>query len=321
MRTARLVLTAVGIGAAALRIQEFAHGQADLMRESAASRLWPVFVVLVASVGIRSRSTVQVIAAGLGGFFTSVWLSQVLGEVAIERMGVASPVRLSLVIPMLEEAAKAVPLLIVAVTYWRRRGAPGIVDFGLLGMASGAGYAIHEDALWSRVASRSFDEPVGLLLSSTYAPSGGGVVAGHVVWTGLVGLAIGVAVTRRRLALTALVALAMAAVVFDHGSWNLLSLRDDWRVLVANGWLTVGSFGIALVTAFVHDAIAVSRLPRSNRLTPLGVCRYSLAGESGNVVSRLVAGSRVLRTVGLAAHVRRRDQRAPTEHIRAEVPA
>jgi RsiW-degrading membrane proteinase PrsW (M82 family) len=297
------VLRAVSVVAfvfAWLRLAEVAQGQWGQVGTSALHQFWLVAVLLILAVAVRGRSTYQVLGAALTGFLSSIGLAMYFGRWITEVMGVVNPWRLALVVPILEEALKLIPFVVVLLIWRGRRKSPGVIDFTLIGLATGAGFALHEDAMWSRVASNGFGGPVGWLLPSLHTQTG--LVAGHAVWTGLVGLAIGLAVTRRRKAGWWLVVAVYAIVVFDHGSWNYPPLREDWRWLVGFGWLPVVLLIVGLAVAFLLDSRALRRIPRQSRVVPSDVWRFTRTGTVLNPVGRWFGGRRMMRMAASAAH-------------------
>lgn len=282
-----------------LRTRELADVEGSNVRLSATHQLWPVVLVLALSVSIRGRSTMQIFTAWFAGFFTAVWISAELGKLVLDLMSETSPYRLSVVVPLIEETSKMIPLLLVVWAWRRQRGSPGIIDLGLTGMAAGAGFAFHEDAMWTRVSSSGIDGTLGWLLPSMHSDVG--LVAGHVVWTGIIGLAVGVAMARRR-GWWWLVVGALVITVVDHGTWNNSSLRDDWRWLVGNGWLAVVLLLGGLLGGFVADIRSLRRIPVESRLVPGDVIRYARRGTSSNPVRRWWVGTRLMRAAAALAH-------------------
>ena len=304
-----------------LRLDDLVGGEWGPVRVSAWHQFWPVLWLLVLSVSVRTRSSLQVLNAAFMGFFTSVWIASVVGDLVTDVMGKTNPDRLAVAVPVVEELAKVLPLVLVAWTWRRQSGSPGIIDFGLAGIASGAGFALHEDALWGRVSSSGTHGALGWLLPSMHTEAG--LVAGHAVWTGIVGLAFGVVVTRSWRRSWWLIVGALAVVMFDHGSWNNPVLRDDWRWLLGNGWLPAGLLIGGLLLGFVADVRALRRVPQWLRWVPSDLVRYVRRGTMRGPVRRWWGATRLMRLVAAAAHGRAADpaQPWPAEPVPGHAPA
>lgn len=283
-----------------LRLSEVSAGHWSQVGWSALHQFWLPAVVLVASFSVRGRSTYQVTGSAITGFLTSLGLAMYLGRWITDQMGVVNPYRLALVVPALEEALKLVPFVVVMLLWRRQRRSPGIIDFTLIGLASGAGFAFHEDAMWARDTGGGFASAIGWLLPSVHTQTG--VVAGHAVWTGLVGFAIGLAVTRRWRFGGLLVLAAFAVVVFDHGSWNYQPLRDDWRWVVGFGWLAVALVVAVVAIGLWLDVRALRQIPADLRLLPGDVWRFTRTGTVLNPVRRWSEARRLMRAAARAAH-------------------
>ncbi|QGG94428.1 PrsW family glutamic-type intramembrane protease [Actinomarinicola tropica] len=298
------VSLAVTVVLFALALPQLADGDWSDLRTSALHHGWVLVWLLALSYLARSRSLLNVLGAAMGGFFTAMWISLTVGGRTAEWLGAYDPWQLSFAVPVIEEVAKVVPLLIVILA-WRGRpdGSPGAVDLAILGVASGAGFAFHEDALWSRVSGSGFDTPLGWVLPTAHTDAG--IVAGHAGWTGMVGLALGIWVVNRRRRWTALLPVAaLALAIADHGLWNDPVLRGDWRAVLLDGWLPVVLFlvgtAVALVieTRRVHRATggATTRLARN--LPRLLVRSWS----PWNLVLRIVRGTGIIRLSAMTAH-------------------
>lgn len=218
---------------------------------------WLLLWVLVVSLLVRTRTIPQVFAAVFGGFFTSLWIAVLLGRRSAEWWGAGDVWHISVAVPLIEEAAKLLPVVVVVLIWrFRRDGSPGATDLAVLGVAAGSGFAIHEDALWGRVSGSGLDSTIGWLLPSVHTDAG--LVAGHAVWTGLAGLALGLwNVNRHRRWMGVVPVLGLVVVVADHGMWNSGGLREDWRWVTLNGWLPVILFlgGLAVSLAVEHVRI------------------------------------------------------------------
>lgn len=284
----------------AFRLADVSDGDWNRVRSSALHQFWLVALLLALSFRVRGRTAVQVLAGAMTGFFTSIWVSSVGGAALSDLLGAASQFRLAYAVPALEETVKLLPLLLV-VWVWRHRGyAPGLVDFGLAGMATGAGFALHEDALWARLSSTGFDEPIGWLLPSVHADTG--LVAGHVVWTGLVGLAFGVAFRKRGVRGLFIVLAVLAVVIFDHGSWNNAFLRENWRWVLGEGWVTIVLLLVGVVAALTVDIQALRGMPGNLRVRVRDLIRFVRQGTTAGPVRRLWAGASLVHVAAAIAH-------------------
>lgn len=237
-----------------------ADGDWSRVRTSAWHNTSGLLVLWALSALARSRTLFNLVGTFLGGYFTAIWIAVLGGRATGSWLGETDLLQLSVAVPVIEELAKLVPLLIVVLVWrWRTDRSPGIVDFTLMGMASGAGFAFHEDGLWQRLSGSGLDSPLGLLWPSMYAETG--TAAGHVVWTGLVGLGVGVWMTRAVRRLSWLVPIVLLAVVVaDHGIWNNVAAREDWSLLRFDGWLVPGLLLAALLVALVRETWRLHRL-------------------------------------------------------------
>ena len=294
------VAVLIGLAGLMFRLREIGADDWGQVRTIATHQLVPVIVVLALSVGLRLRSTLQVVASVLAGFFTATWLAYHGGGWLIDVMGADSPLRLTLGVPVMEESAKAVLVAFVAWNWRRGPASPGVVDMGLAGMAVGAGFAWHEDLLWDRVSSSGFVEGAGFVMPSVHTATG--VVAGHMVWTGLVGLALGVLLIRRTRWSWMLAGAALLLTVVDHGTWNDAAVRESVGLFLADGWLAVALFAGGLVAAFVVDTRRVRLIPASRRIVPGDVVRYVSGGSAASPLRRWMVASEVMRFTTGATH-------------------
>jgi len=155
-------------------------------------------------------------------------------------------------VPPVEELLKLVPVLIW--TTWRRpaqrHGSLG--DFWFLGFALGAGFSLHEDALYGRRIPSGFGDDRWSWVFPTFH-DGLVFVTGHGAWTALGATGIGLLSIHRGRVLAWIVAVGLVGLaVVDHaavnwrgdGSERLRGLMLDGRlaafVLVATVALAVG---------------------------------------------------------------------------------
>ncbi len=282
-----------------------AEGQGGALARNVAWHAWPVCWLMLVSMLSRSRTLVNVVAVFLGGYFTSIWISVLLNDVVEPWVADDGGLRLVVIVPAIEEVAKLVPLATVVLAWWwRSGGTPGATDFGILGFASGAGFAVHEDAMWGRVTAGGLDSALGWFLPSAHTDLA--VLAGHAVWTGLVGLTIGLWMTRRRQWWSWLLPwVALALVVADHGIWNSYYLRDSLRPWLLDGWLPIALFLVGAVAAVAFETVRVQRFT-SGRAWVFLACSPALLSHARGPVSFVRGWRRIvlnLRVVALQAFI------------------
>lgn len=299
-----LVGLGISVGLFAYALPQLADGDWTNLRTSALHHGWVLAWLLALSYVARSRTLLNVLGAFLGGFFTAMWVSLTVGGQTAEWLGSYDPLQLSMAVPVIEEVAKAIPLLVVVLAWWGRPdGSPGAVDLAVLGVASGSGFAFHEDALWSRVSGSGLDTPIGWALPTMHTDAGN--VVGHAGWTGLVGLGIGIWLVNRRRRWTAIVPLlALGVAIADHGLWNDFTLREDWRGYLLDGWLPVGLFLGGTLLALLVETRSVHRATDggATRLAA-NMPRVLLRSWSPwNLVMRAVRLTGIIRLSAMTAH-------------------
>ncbi len=190
----------------------------------AAYNWWPVLLVLAVGFFARGRTLYHALVGWFSGYFLAVAISILILDPTGNWLGEDSRWQISVFVPVIEELAKALPILLVYATVRTvETMKPTVTDFAVFGLSVGGGFAFHEDAVFSRVASAGW-EGWGLLIPALVQEP---VVAlGHAGWTGLVGLGVGVALARRGRPLAWVVALAAyGLVVVDHALVNDQSSR------------------------------------------------------------------------------------------------
>ena len=180
----------------------------------------------------------------------------------------------SVLVPLLEESLKALPVLII-LTLLARRGAwhPSITDGLLLGYAAGAGYALHEDAMYGRVVGSGFNGADLRFLFPTISDTrllgvGRAFSVGHAEWTALVGAAIAAAFFFRNRARWSWAAplVVLALVTFDHGSLNNLvgeggaGASPQLRAIMLSGRLALYLLLAACAAAIATEAFVLRRM-------------------------------------------------------------
>ncbi len=169
------------------------------------------------------------------------------------------------VIPIMEETLKLVPVGLVLWSGWRSRTwSLGATDLLLMGAASGAGFAVVEDA-YIRHNFPSLDSLVWLPSSVVF---GGQLIAGHGVWTAIAAGTIGFALLLRSRGTLALAVAAAGPVwsVLDHIRNN--HGRGFLDSLMSDGYVTAWIFAAAVIAAIAADIYVQRTVPDVAELQP-----------------------------------------------------
>jgi RsiW-degrading membrane proteinase PrsW (M82 family) len=218
---------------------------------------------------------IEPVSLALGAFawgaFAATWLSleaagwdqvvaQVLGADAAARWGPA------ITAPLVEETLKGVGVVLIYLI--ARDEVDDVMDGFVYGALCGLGFAVVEDVLYFMAA---FGGTPGGVLEGFYVRVISSGVYGHVLYTGLVGMAVGVVVTRRedtplgrRLAMAAgLCALAVGA----HALWNspLLDVMPDEPIEGAEWLLVPLAFAVKGLPSLVLVVLALRLAHRRER--------------------------------------------------------
>ncbi len=265
-------LTQAG-GAAMFGADVFAHG-------------WTLVIVTVAVGSVRTLNWRAFLGTGLTGFLAVPAIAALVGRPVVSHLGTNSALATAGWAPLTEETLKALPALLVAVLAVRRTASrPSAADLLLLGLCSGAGFTLFENAVYGRGGVNWSAAPLASLLvpsGTTTALYGrpGMLVSGHMLHTGL--LALGIAITLmykgirwRRWALPA----AFLVVVTEHAAVNGLLLTSSngdspgWAKLLAaftlHGWLSILLFVSGSTAIVLYEwRNATRRAPRAPRQPP-----------------------------------------------------
>jgi RsiW-degrading membrane proteinase PrsW (M82 family) len=265
-------LTRAG-GLAKFGADVFAHG-------------WTLAIVTVAVGSVRTLGWRAFLGTGLMGFLAVPAIAALIGRPVVSHLGTNSGLATAGWAPLTEESLKALPVLLIAVLAARRRASrPSAADLLLLGLWSGAGFAVFENAVYGRGGVNWSAAP----LASLAIPSGtttalygrpGMLVSGHMIHAGL--LALGIAITLlykefrwRRWALPA----AFLVAVAEHAAVNGLLLTSSrggspgWAKLLAavtlHGWLSILLFFLGSTAIVTYEwRNATRRAPRGSGQPP-----------------------------------------------------
>ena len=197
---------------------------------------WGATVAALAATIINSASALALARAGAGG-------QAGLADTAL------------LVAPWVEEAAKGLAVLLVLV--FRRREVDGVVDGIVLAGLSGLGFAFTENILYFGRAFLS-GEDLGLTggifaVGITFVLRGVLSPFAHPLFTSMLGLGVGLAVTTRRPAVRVLAPVAgYLAGALLHFVWNASSLAGTGAFF--SGYVTVMVPVFAVTAAVAHWA-------------------------------------------------------------------
>ena len=262
-RAARQSLTALSLLVAAVKLPAVIDGAWSDARTLAWYHLVTVGWILLASIYVRTITPRTALAQWLAGIFVSGVLSVKVGRYLNEHVeGNAFD---ALVVPLLEEGLKVLPLLITALLAIKVRRGMSAIDFCVMGAAAGGGFALYEDMLWSRMFSNGF-EGWGLLFPSVLQSPV--VAAGHLVWSASIGLGIGVLFAHRRQRWAWVVGpLLIAVPVLDHMSINYRGEEaDQFRSMLQGGWLPVWVLAAGIALVLVVEIQVVSRSRHADHL-------------------------------------------------------
>ncbi len=240
-----------------------------------------IWLLVITALG-RTLPLRVLAAAFFVGVFPSMAVSLAIGYPFADMLGTSNPWFKAVLVPVLEESVKALPILLF---FWflARRGTwqPSMSDGLLLGFLVGAGFALHEDAMYGRSFGGGFALSDLAIIFPTIDDErliGVGRAFGfyHAQWTALLGLSIGAAFFfRQRFRLSWLIPVAALAVIWlDHGRVNFVfdilqrgsATSGVLRALVLDGRLPVYLLLAGIVAAVVAEVWVLRRMARLDHL-------------------------------------------------------
>ena len=220
---------------------------------------WVLVLLTVATGLVRTLPITTYVATGFTGFFAAFGFAAAIGRPIMSHLTGMPQLGSVVVMPLIEETLKVLPVLLVLVFALRRKDVrPSAADVMMLGAWSGTGFALHENGLFGR-GGPTMDNAL-----APFFPFGGtnhaeGIafhVFGHVVWTALFALGIGIALLYRHGKWSwPAVPITFAIAAGEHAVGNAFadgSIRFPiraLRILLLGGWL--GALLLILGTAFV----------------------------------------------------------------------
>jgi RsiW-degrading membrane proteinase PrsW (M82 family) len=263
--------------------------------EDSLLHLVTIAILLVLTSPARTVGWRTLLGIGLASFLGVSALARAVGTPVAAVVGVYSDFFSSIYAPFTEEVLKALPILLVLLPALRNgRRRPTAVDFALVGLASGTGYAIIENASFGRVLSGAVTPLVVIYPTMTHGtPFLQGVilnVAGHAVWTAFIGLGLGFGLLYRRRFRFAWVAIpaTFLTALLEHCVINAGDPPAFLETLIANGnatpiLLTLGVIAFTIIEAGVLHPLELLRHPRE--LLQLG--REGIYLRRGTVDTRM----------------------------------
>ncbi len=218
-------------------------------------------ILLVIGVAARTMGWRAILGVVLCGILAVSSLALVIDGPIVAAYGGYNQFVVAVVVPVTEEVVKALPVAVFALLAARNLTTrPSALDFGLLGYASGMGFALIEDADygrtigdWDSVAPLSHIFPTMEVVVGFV--SQGEIGAGHAVWSGFVGLGIGFGVLYRRRFRFAWIAIpaTLALAIIEHCLTNADLPPVVLQVLVAKGQLIAVLFPLGMIAAAVFE--------------------------------------------------------------------
>ena len=194
--------------------------------------------LLVLTFATRTVGVREVLRFWFTGYFAVAFLVYVVGH-ALEHILPMGNFQTAVLVPGIEETFKALPLGLWLLLQRPRGYHPTVSDLMVLGFATGAGFAFHEDLLWGRVAATGF----GGSLWGRFFPTffhGSLFVVTHSGWTLLVGVGLGAAYLYRSRRFGRFLVIAPLLLAYlDHAAVN-------WR----------GRFARTLGASLLHGHLA-----------------------------------------------------------------
>jgi hypothetical protein len=226
-----------------------------------------LFIVFAATRTLRARALVGAVFAG---FFGATSLAARIGQPVTDHYGADSVFAAAVWAPVTEELLKLLPVAVfLAFALRNRRARPSLGDAVLFGALVGAGFAVYENVLYARDFGGGWfsNLPFSLVIPSITSTNVDGTtmfVGGHLVYTALASLGLGVTLLYRHRARFAWLAapVAFAVVLLEHACANAVGVTGGdlpaWaslgRIVTLGGYLST-----ALLLAGVAAAVVIER--------------------------------------------------------------
>lgn len=206
-------------------------GGVGLFIEDLFAHAWVLALLTLVAGPVRTLRFPAFAATGFAGFFGMFGVAALVGRPVMTQLEQQRELGSVVVMPLIEELLKVLPALIMVVIAMRRATRPSATDIMLLGAWAGAGFALHENALFGR-GGFNFDSPPVLtllfpVLGTRTAEDSTVIGAGHLVWTALIALGLGIGLLYRSGRWSWIAIPVTFAVAFtEHAVANAVSLES-----------------------------------------------------------------------------------------------
>jgi RsiW-degrading membrane proteinase PrsW (M82 family) len=224
------------------------------------AELWALGILTAVSGQVRTLGWRPFVSALMTGFLAVPALATLLGRPVVAALGPSNLLAIGVWVPITEELCKAIPVVFVIFIALRRSAIrPSALDLMLLGAWTGAGFALYENATYGRGSFQLSTVPVASLIFPTETSGGlfgpSMVHSGHLVFSALIGLGVGLALLyRNRFPRPGLVLLATCfAVVFEHATNNIVAAIPGHNALL--GLMVTLTLGGLLCTLLLIGGI------------------------------------------------------------------
>ncbi|MFW7414093.1 PrsW family glutamic-type intramembrane protease [Demequina sp. SO4-18] len=272
-------------------IPEWSQGAGGLVMANLLAHGYVLIWMLVATVVVRTVGIRQTVAMFFSGFFLATTVSWLFTRPLLNLFG-GNDLTVAVWVPLVEELAKAIPLVLFLWLYSRRSGqSHGVSELMMLGFAVGGGFAVYEDLLWNRSMASSdgavfgaFTEPWGAVFPTFYAGFGDLLIV-HAGWTAIAGLGLALAsIYRRRRILALCCAVApLVLVTLDHSALNMRGgFAPVVNVLTLNNVLPLVVLVVGFPLAILYDVLRRRHRPPALPVPGRELYRVGL-GNRGDV--------------------------------------
>lgn len=224
---------------------------------------WVLLWLMAVGWTVRSLGPLELARFWLFGYFAVAFVVLAIGEATEAQLGEDRELQIALLVPVLEETAKLLPIVLYLVALRPSLTLPTLTDIVAGGFAVGAGFAFREDLVRERVAADGFDTSFWGVAFPTTLYEGPRFIVAHGGWTIVAAVGIGLIVIHRRwwAYLVALVGWLLA--IADHAAVNALGdAQDELDALTLDGNLLAGALVVVVVGALIHDAVIMRRAAR-----------------------------------------------------------